>query len=169
VFDGLGNIFEDPMFDDPELLTLQSGSPCLEAGTKFYACKCGNMHACPDHDMEGNGRPQGSQVDMGAYEYLYVGLEEPAVGSQQSAVSAYPNPTHSTIEFRLSSIELQQLSLRIYNVQGQEVAVVLDEEMAAGEHTVRWDASGLPAGIYYYRLQTADRRPLTGTGKIMKY
>ena len=59
--------------------------------------------------------------------------------------------------------------LKVYNAQGQEVATVIDEKLPAGERTVRWDASGLPAGVYYYRLTTDDRPLPTGTGKIVKY
>jgi len=59
--------------------------------------------------------------------------------------------------------------LKIYNAQGQEVAVVLDEKLPAGEHTVRWDAEALPAGVYYFLLTTDDRRLTTYTGKIVKY
>jgi len=99
----------------------------------------------------------------------YVEVEEPAVGGQQSAVIAYPNPTHSTIKFRVSSIEFQRVSLKIYNAQGQEVAVALDEEMAAGENTVQWDATGMPAGVYFFRLTTNDQRLTTTSGKIVKY
>jgi hypothetical protein len=47
--------------------------------------------------------------------------------------------------------------------------VVLDKEMAPGEHTVRWDATAMPAGVYYYRLTTDDRRLTTTSGKIVKY
>ena len=89
-----------------------------------------------------------------------------AVDGRRSAVSVYPNPTHSTIEFRVSSIEFQWVSLKIYDVQGREVAVVLDGKWL-GDQVVRWDATALPAGIYFYRLLTADRRPLTG--KLVKY
>jgi hypothetical protein len=41
-------------------------------------------------------------------------------------------------------------------VQGQEVAVVLDQEMQAGEHTVTWNTGYLPQGVYFYRLRTDD-------------
>jgi hypothetical protein len=97
-----------------------------------------------------------------------VWVEESAVGGQQSAVSVYPNPTHSTIEFRVSSIEFQWVSLKIYNSQGQEVATILDGNWS-GDQVVMWDASELPAGIYYYRLTTNDQRLRTGIGKIVKY
>ena len=102
-----------------------------------------------------------------------VGVEEPAVGSQQSAVSVYPNPTGGIVDFQISNFDGQcridnaELTiLKVYNAQGQEVATILDRNCSGGQ-VVRWDASELPPGIYYYRLQTADRR-LT-TGKLVKY
>jgi hypothetical protein len=92
----------------------------------------------------------------------WVGVEESAVSSQHSSVIAYPNPAHSSIEFLVSSIDFQWISLKIYNAQGQEVATVVDEKLPEGEHTVRWDAGAMPAGIYFYRLTTNDQRPATG-------
>jgi len=97
---------------------------------------------------------------------LWDAVDEPAVGGQRSAVSAYPNPTHSTIQFRVSGIEHQWIMLKIFNSQGQEVATALEGRWP-GDQVVRWDATSFPAGVYFYRLLTADRRPLTG--KIVKY
>jgi hypothetical protein len=59
--------------------------------------------------------------------------------------------------------------LRVYNAQGQVVAVVVDGPMTPGDMVVIWDASEVPAGVYYYRLTTDDRRLTTGAGKIVKY
>ena len=56
--------------------------------------------------------------------------------------------------------------LKIYNAQGQPVATLLDE-MWYGDKVVKWDASNLPAGVYYYRISTIDHRPST-MGKIVK-
>jgi hypothetical protein len=58
--------------------------------------------------------------------------------------------------------------LKVYNPQGQEVAKVLDGKWPGGQ-VVRWDASNLPAGIYYYRLTTKDQRLMTASGKLVKY
>jgi len=91
------------------------------------------------------------------------------VGGQRLAVSSYPNPTNgvSSFGFRVSGSQ-QQVTLKIYDLNGRELAVVLDEVMPAGEHTVSYDASGLPAGVYYYRLAVGSRRLAVG-GKLVKY
>jgi len=96
-----------------------------------------------------------------------VGIDEPAVGGQRSAVICFPNPTHSSIEFRVSSIGHQYVSLKIYDVHGREVATVLDGRWPGGQ-VVRWDASGLPAGVYFYRFAVGGQRSAVG-GKIVKY
>ena len=91
------------------------------------------------------------------------GVEE-AVGGQQSAVSCSPNPTNGIIDFRFQIADLGKVILKIYNPQGQEVAVVMDEVLPDGEHTVRWEAPGLPAGIYFYRLTAGNQ---SSTGKMV--
>ena len=59
------------------------------------------------------------------------------------------NPTTS-IPYTLP----QQTGVRlaVYDVLGREVAVLVDTTMPAGQHTVRFDAVGLPSGLYLYRL-----------------
>jgi len=94
------------------------------------------------------------------------GVEE-AVGGQQSAVSCSPNPTRGIFEFRFTVYDFGSVILRIFNAQGQEVAVVLDEVLPDGEHTVRWEAPELPAGIYFYRL-TAGNQSSTGKMVVVK-
>jgi hypothetical protein len=42
--------------------------------------------------------------------------------------------------------------LKIYNTLGQEVAILVDENLPAGRHAVAFDATGLPSGLYFYRL-----------------
>lgn len=64
----------------------------------------------------------------------------------------YPNPFNPTtnIEFRISNFGF--VSLKVYDVLGKEIVTLVNEEKPAGQYDVEFDASGLPSGIYFYRL-----------------
>ncbi|MBN1558753.1 T9SS type A sorting domain-containing protein, partial [candidate division KSB1 bacterium] len=66
----------------------------------------------------------------------------------------YPNPFNSgtTIEFVLP--EYSFITLKVYNLRGEQVAVLLGEERPAGVHIIVWDAAGLASGVYLYQLDT---------------
>ncbi|MBS4029590.1 MAG: T9SS type A sorting domain-containing protein [Ignavibacteriales bacterium] len=69
----------------------------------------------------------------------------------------YPNPFNpsTAISFQLSAIS--KVTLKIYNVLGQEVATLLNNEtMSEGEHEVTFDANGLTSGVYFYRIAIAQ-------------
>jgi hypothetical protein len=116
-----------------------------------------------------NPRPQDDQYDVGAVEIdmCFVGLPENEASYPFSVVT-YPNPTDGISHFAFHISQCQWIILKIYNTQGQEVAVVLDQEMPAGEHVVRWDTGGLPAGVFYYQLRAKGIGQI-GAGKIVKY
>jgi hypothetical protein len=65
----------------------------------------------------------------------------------------YPNPFNpsTTITYTLPQASL--VKLRLYNILGQEVATLVNGRQNAGRHTTRLDASSLPTGVYFYRLQ----------------
>lgn len=65
----------------------------------------------------------------------------------------YPNPFNptTTISFTLSKVE--NVRLTVYNIIGQEVASLVNEQMNAGLHIVTFNAVKLATGIYFYRLQ----------------
>ncbi|MBF8293659.1 MAG: Trehalase [Bacteroidetes bacterium] len=68
----------------------------------------------------------------------------------------YPNPFNSetSFEFRVPSSEF--VSLKIFDLLGREVAVLVSEKKSAGEYRVMWDASGFSSGVYLYRLQAGS-------------
>lgn len=69
----------------------------------------------------------------------------------------YPNPFNpsTTIEFYLD--RSQNVSLSVYNLLGQKVATVVDRSLGVGKHSVIWDASGMPSGVYFYKLIAGDK------------
>jgi hypothetical protein len=69
----------------------------------------------------------------------------------------YPNPFNpsTTISFTLK--EGTSVKLTVYDRLGREVKTLLDENKPAGTYTVDFNASGLPSGIYFYRIKTDSR------------
>ncbi len=68
----------------------------------------------------------------------------------------YPNPFNpsTTIEFKLPQNDF--VTLRIYNALGEAVATLLEAQRPAGNYTIKFDASQLSSGIYYYSLITKN-------------
>lgn len=66
----------------------------------------------------------------------------------------YPNPFNSGTTIRFDLRNSGFVTLKVYNVLGQEAATLMSGELPAGSHEVKWDAEGLSSGVYFYRLMT---------------
>ncbi len=64
----------------------------------------------------------------------------------------YPNPFNPSTSIEFSLPQSGFVTLKVFNLLGQEVATLIAERLPAGRHTARWDAEGLASGVYYYRL-----------------
>jgi hypothetical protein len=91
----------------------------------------------------------------------------------------FPNPFNpsTTIKYSITNVEtrhprkpgqvassLQQAQLNIYDVLGNIVSTLVNQEEPAGAYQVAWDAANLPSGIYFYRLKVGN---YTATKKLM--
>ena len=118
------------------------------------------------------GQFSSTDPDAG-YQILLVNIREVlpnavAVGEDPDGRLALgalvPNPSASTAEATVSLAEAGPATLVVFDVLGREVARVLDRDLAAGDHAIRVDVSGLPAGAYVARLSAAGTtvaRPFT--------
>jgi hypothetical protein len=68
----------------------------------------------------------------------------------------YPNPFNPSTEIRYTLPQKSYVTLRIFDLLGREVAVLVSEELAAGSYSTRWDAVGFASGVYLYRLHAGE-------------
>jgi hypothetical protein len=65
----------------------------------------------------------------------------------------YPNPFNPTTQIRFSIPQEAQVSLKIFNILGQEVATLVNEKLKAGSYTSDFNASKISSGVYFYRIE----------------
>jgi len=82
--------------------------------------------------------------------------EELLVQSDYTLSQCYPNPFNPTTNITYSIPELSFVTIKVYDVLGNEIATLVNEEKPAGIYEVEFDAAGLPSGIYFYKLQTGN-------------
>lgn len=68
--------------------------------------------------------------------------------------SNYPNPFNPSTIIGYSLPQSGFVQLKVYDVLGREVAVLVNEQQKPGNHEVQFDASGLSSGIYFYKLRS---------------
>ena len=68
----------------------------------------------------------------------------------------YPNPFNPTTLISYILPDAAHVQLGVYNLTGQRVALLVNGELAAGEHSVSFDANRLASGTYIYRLQAGN-------------
>jgi len=68
----------------------------------------------------------------------------------------YPNPFNPTTNLRFTIGSPQDVELKIYDVLGREVAILVHGKMSVGNYTVPWNASNISSGVYFYRLKSGN-------------
>lgn len=68
----------------------------------------------------------------------------------------YPNPFNPTTKIEFNIPESGFVSLKIYNILGNEIATLINEEKTAGGYRVDFDATKLPSGVYFYTLKAGS-------------
>lgn len=130
-------ITDDPMFVDAENYnyTLQEGSPCI--GTASDGTNMGDL----------NWEDGGSTS---------VKSQGNAMPTEFSLSQNYPNPFNPQTSIQFSIPTASNVKLTVFNTIGQEVAILLNEQKNPGSYTLNFDASGLPGGLYFCRLEAGS-------------
>ncbi len=68
----------------------------------------------------------------------------------------YPNPFNPVTTIQYEVAKESRIRLKLYDITGTEITTLVDEVNPAGEYRASFDASGLPSGVYIYRIE-ADK------------
>lgn len=79
---------------------------------------------------------------------------ESSVAVKYELMQNYPNPFNPVTTIKYSIPERAYVNLVIYDMLGKEVAKLVSEVKNQGVYSVTWNASALPTGLYFYRIQT---------------
>ena len=139
-----GNIDSDPLFVDATNgdYHLTEFSPCIDTGD-------------PNSPLD----PDGTIADMGAFYYdQSVSVQDEIIQSSiLNKLSNYPNPFNPSTTIKFSIQNDSNVELTIYNIKGQKIKALAQDEFAKGSHSVIWNGdneSGQPisSGVYLYKL-----------------
>lgn len=83
-------------------------------------------------------------------------MENDLLPESTSLLQNYPNPFNPETTIRFSLESDARVSLKLYDVMGREVKVLVDGFLEAGWHDIRLNAADLAGGMYYYRLRVGD-------------
>jgi hypothetical protein len=153
-----GNMDTNPMFADTAHgdFRLKEGSPCIDKGIQntFIVYNDGNDTLyIPPMDYVG------AAPDMGAYEYgdpTSVKHEVNFVLYQYTLHQNYPNPFNPSTKIKFQIQNSKFTTLKIFNILGEEVAVLVSKKLNSGNHTYQFDGKNLASGIYYYQLMAGE-------------
>jgi len=84
------------------------------------------------------------------------GAPNPDESTEVELIGNYPNPFNPVTEISFSLPAASHVKLEIYNIMGQKVATLVDDQLEAGTHIVQWNGSEAASGVYLYRLEVGE-------------
>ncbi len=105
---------------------------------------------------------------------IYRNLLEPVTAVEQNEmvvdnfnIVSYPNPFNPTATIQITVPRSGVYNIKVYNSIGEETTELLNDYLEAGTHKIKFNASGLPSGIYFYRMES-ESKFLTGKMVLLK-
>ncbi len=144
---GEGSISVDPQFVNVRRgdYHLSQDSPCIDTGN-------------PNSPLD----PDGTRADIGAFHFpqldvdRVVELDGSVNNSGFELIGGFPNPFNSTTTIEYNLPASTNVSLRVLDLMGRQVAVLVDEQIGVGNHRVNWSPDNLGAGVYLVHMQAGE-------------
>ena len=83
-------------------------------------------------------------------------FESSSLPSDYKLEQNYPNPFNPSTTIRFSMPESAKATLKIYNISGQLVQTLVDQQLSEGCHEFQWQAKNMSSGVYFYKLTSGS-------------
>ena len=83
-------------------------------------------------------------------------IEENLIPKRYELSQNYPNPFNPSTTIKYQIPNSGKVTLTLYNVLGREIKTILNSYQNAGQYEIKFDASGLPSGVYFYKLTSGS-------------
>ncbi|MCK5737556.1 PKD domain-containing protein, partial [bacterium] len=85
-----------------------------------------------------------------------LAVEKDIIPTEFALAQNYPNPFNPETTISISLPEMSQVSVKVFNIRGQEVVTLVNNTMEAGIHNITFDASQLNTGVYFYEMTAGN-------------
>ncbi|MBX7044394.1 MAG: T9SS type A sorting domain-containing protein [Ignavibacteria bacterium] len=162
--------------------TLREGWIALEIGQKFmYTMDAGkrwgyystpNGESIKDVYFSNNrhGIAVGQHAAILCYNTALVGVENAEAWLPESVAlrQNYPNPFNPATIISFTLDRTKNVEIKIFDALGKEIRTLVSKAFTQGEHSIKFDAANLPAGVYFYTLKTRDNHSITKKMVLVK-
>ncbi len=117
------------------------------------------MYAVVDPDNKIPELKEDNNVGWNRISILNVTAVRPAKSNQISSYMLsqnYPNPFNPVTRINYQIPKFSHVTIKVYNILGQEIATLLNEEKMAGHYSIEFNAINFASGIYFYRMRAGD-------------
>jgi len=113
----------------------------------------------PVYNPVGKGDTISNYVNFEPWLTHYVGFDKtvrPIIPIHTLLSQNYPNPFNPTTTIKFDLPNTSEVTLKVFNILGEEIATLVSDRLSAGTYSYEWDASNLASGVYLCRLQSGD-------------
>jgi len=152
--------YQDPGVSDDVIYVVKTDNNGEEEWSKqidlYYQDITYKIHQTLDNGylLYGSGR-----TELGGMDYLMMiklggtsAIEGQSASNSSEVIRNYPNPVTSMTTIQYSLPSSCQVTLKLFDIEGNEIKTLVNKNQSAGKHDVHFNSQNLPAGIYYYRL-----------------
>ena len=86
-----------------------------------------------------------------------LGIEQPSIIIDQfSVLPAYPNPFNPQTVLSFYNNRVNNVNVKVYDISGRLVNIIADKKFSIGRHSLFWNASSFPSGVYFIHVNSGE-------------